>query len=589
MDALKRAVLKAGAFLIVLFAADAAMGSTLGVMAMPSIGVVAGLLAGLAIFLFGIDTMADNMRRTAGASMRGFLRTMTRNRFSAMIGGAVITILMQSSSATTVLLVSFSQAHLLTAAQSVGVIIGSNIGTTFTAQLIAFKITDYALLIVATGYLASITTHRQVVRQLGMALVGLGFIFFGMYLMSASMAPLRGQPWFREIIVSFTNPAYGVAAGAILTAVIQSSAAFTGIVIALAQEGLLSLDAAIPLILGANIGTCATAALASLTASREAKRVAAVHILFNVGGVVIFLFLLPQLSLLVRIASPYEGGLAEVLPRQVANAHTIFNVLASLMFLPAAPFLATLAERIIPVTKDEFKDIGKPRYLDWDLMHTPALALERVRLEMIYIGELVESMIENTRVGFSKNDPAMVMKVVRTDDKVDALIEQTNAYLSEALRKDLSEDLVSEAYMLLNTLSELDHIADLLETNMSRLVNRKIEDNIWLSDEGMEEIKSFFDALLEAFQAVVKFIAHPDHTVLPELQETSRELYRIDSHSRKVHFDRLKAGVEESVASHQLHMDILDQLGIVHNYIDAMIKHERRLLRNDPAGLGMTA
>ncbi|MBU4129557.1 MAG: Na/Pi symporter, partial [Proteobacteria bacterium] len=258
-----------------------------------------GLAGGLAFFLYGMEKMSTGMKNTAGNRMRTLLATLTKNRVIAMIVGAFVTMVIQSSSATTVMLVSFVQAGLLTLVQSMGVILGADIGTTITAQMIAFKLTDYALLMVAIGFAMKLAGKTERAKSVGDIILGFGILFFGMKLMSDAMNPLRSFPAFINLMKDLENPFMGILFGTAFTAVVQSSSATTGVLIVLAQQGLISLEAGIPVIFGANIGTCVTAALAGIGASREAKRVAIAHILFKVAGVFLFIFWIPQFADLI--------------------------------------------------------------------------------------------------------------------------------------------------------------------------------------------------------------------------------------------------------------------------------------------------
>jgi len=306
-----------------------------------------GLAGGLGLFLFGMDMMSSSLQRSAGGRMRSILGTLTSNRILGATVGAFVTMVIQSSSATTVMLVSFVQAQLMSFSQTLGVILGADIGTTITAQLIAFKLTDYALLMIAIGFGLKYMGRRQTIRNTGDVLLGFGMLFYGMAVMSKAMYPLRTYQPFLEMLSGLENPFIGILVGTIFTALIQSSSAFTGIIIVLAQQGFLTLDAGIPLIFGANIGTCITAALASMNSGREAKRVALAHTLFKVAGVLLMITWIPVFADFVRSISPggaiYHGDtvrLAQFIPRQVANAHTIFNVSLGLFFLPFIPFFS---------------------------------------------------------------------------------------------------------------------------------------------------------------------------------------------------------------------------------------------------------
>ena len=248
------------------------------------------LFGGLGMFLYGMEMMSDGMKIAAGNKMRSVLEKLTSNRFLAVGVGAFVTMVIQSSSATTVMLVSFVNSGLLTFVQGLGVILGSNIGSTITAQIVAFKVTDYALALVAIGALTALFSKKDSNKNIGFVILGFGLLFYGMKVMSDTMKPLRSNPTFNDILISLENPFMGILAGAVFTALIQSSSATTGIVITLASGGSITLEAGIPLILGANVGTCVTALLAGLNASREAKRVAIAHVTFNLLGVALFCF-----------------------------------------------------------------------------------------------------------------------------------------------------------------------------------------------------------------------------------------------------------------------------------------------------------
>jgi len=305
---------------------------------------VVGLAGGLAFFLYGMEKMSDGMKSSTGDKMRAILAALTQNRVVGMIAGAFVTCVIQSSSATTVMLVSFVQAGLMSFANSLAVILGADIGTTITAQLIAFKLTDYALMMIAIGFGMQMLSKNENTKNIGNVILGFGILFFGMKLMSDAMKPLRTYPAFIQMLEGLETPLLGIMAGAVFTALVQSSSAFTGVVIVLAQQGLITLEAGIPMIFGANIGTCITAGIASIGMSREAKRVALGHVIFKIGGVLLFIFWIPKFADIIRLIADYFGsGTA----RQVANAHTIFNVTLALLFLPFTSFFGQLIILVI--------------------------------------------------------------------------------------------------------------------------------------------------------------------------------------------------------------------------------------------------
>ena len=370
---------------------------------------VIGLSGGLAIFLFGMGQMTDALKKAAGAGLRGILKRLTANRFFAVLTGALVTAVVQSSSVTTVLVVGFVSAGIMTLAQSVGVIFGANIGTTITAQIVAFDVAAYALAIIAIGFALMSIGRTARVKNLGAALMGLGMIFFGMGLMGEATAPLRTYQPFIDVMQSMHNPLLAMAVAAIFTALVQSSSATTGIVIVLAAQGFISLEAGIALALGSNVGTCVTAALASIGKPVAARQAAAVHVIFNLGGALLWASFIGGLAALVRDVSPshpeLEGAAraAAEVPRQIANAHTFFNVANTILFLPFTGLLARLVERLIQ-PKEEVDAARKPKFLDPQAQSVPSLAAERMRLEIARMGDRI---LEGLRSMHLEGGPAL--------------------------------------------------------------------------------------------------------------------------------------------------------------------------------------
>ena len=337
-----------------------------------------GLFGGLALFLYGMEQMTEALKAAAGRGLQSILARLTTNRFSGALIGALVTAVIQSSSVTTVLVVGFVSAGLMTLNQSIGVILGANIGSTVTAQIIAFNVTRYSLLIVAVGFAMTFIGQRERVKQYGHIFFGFGLLFLGMGIMSEAMAPLRSYPPFLTLMAQMANPLLGIAVGAVFTALVQSSAATTGIVIVIASQGFVPLTAGIALALGANIGTCVTAMLATIGKPRAALRAAAVHVLFNVVGVLLWFGFIGQLAQLTRILSPLHpeltglARLAAETPRQIANANTLFNLVNTLLFIGFTPWIGQLVSRIFPDrSRREDQPLIVPKYLDEHLLENP--------------------------------------------------------------------------------------------------------------------------------------------------------------------------------------------------------------------------
>lgn len=465
-----------------------------------------GMAGGLALFLYGMEQMAESLKLVAGSRMRQILARLTVNRFAGVFTGAFVTSVIQSSSVTTVLVVGFISAGLLTLSQSVGVIMGANIGTTITAQIIAFKVTKYAMLLVAVGYGTSFLARRETVRQYGVALLGLGLVFAGMGLMGDAMQPLRTWQPFLDLMARMENPLLALAVAAAFTGLIQSSSAATGIVIVLAQQGFVSLEAGIALVLGTNIGTCITAVIAAIGRPREAGRAAAVHVTFNVVGALLWVGLIDQLAQASAWLSPgdvhLEGmdRLAANTPRQIANAHTIFNVANTVLFLPFTGLLATFVEWLLPDRPLHEAQAIRARYLDADLLETPALALERARLELERMARRVREMLERVVPAALSGTPAELTEVRDLDDEVDALHVHLVHYLGQISRKKLTEPQTAEFSRLIAAANDIESIGDIIETNIVNLGLRRAEVGVVPSAETTAVIEAFHEEVQRAYE-----------------------------------------------------------------------------------------
>ncbi|WP_116131092.1 Na/Pi cotransporter family protein [Tropicimonas sp. IMCC34043] len=467
------AALLAAAVLATGAAAQGAGAGTLPVWTM-----LRGLLGGLALFLFGLDQMADALRAAAGGRMRQLLTRVTTNRVTGALAGAVVTAIIQSSSVTTVLVVGFVTAGLMSVAQSAGVIIGANVGSTVTAQIVAFNVDQAALFMIAGGFALRLMSRRDAPRQIGSMVLGLGLIFYGMQLMSEGMEPLRSYAPFTDAMAGMRRPLPAILIAAAFTALIQSSAATMGIVIAMAGGGLIGLDTGIALIFGANIGTCVTALLAAVGRSPVALRAATIHVLFNLAGVALWLAFIPELAALTRAVSPHVPGLTGPaarmleLPRQIANAHTIFNLANALLALPLANALVWVAFRLVPDRPDPADAAGRPKYLDPMLLATPAMALMAARHELERMAEIAQQGFDTAiEVLLTEGrDPARVVHPAMAGLR--ALHRAVLTYLAELGRGDLSAEDSADLGRQVAISHNLTRIAEIIESDLVPAVIR---------------------------------------------------------------------------------------------------------------------
>ena len=545
-----------------------------------------GLFGGLSLFLYGMSKMSDGLKKAAGNQMRKILATLTKNRMIAMIVGAFVTMVIQSSSATTVMLVSFVQAQLMTYVQSIGIILGANIGTTITAQLVAFKLTDYALLMITVGFALTMFSKKDSLRHIGEALLGFGILFFGMKIMSDSMKPLRSFEPFIDMMKGLENPFFGLMIGAAFTALIQSSSAFTGIVIVLAQQGLLTLEAGIPLILGANIGTCVTAGLASIGTIREAKRVALAHVLFNIGGVVIFVWLIPPLAELVRSLSSVSGlsgmeKLAAETPRQIANAHTIFNISVGLIFLPFTGILAKQVYRILPRT-EETKGI-KPAL--WDLddsqIANPAIAIKLAQTEMLRMIKILSRMLDSCFYPFINNEPkqdevypqlSLIEGIEMREEKIDFLEEHVTNYLFQVSRGELDSSQAEEVFSLISMADNMESVGDIIDRNIVPLIHKKQALKEPFSKEGEEELVEFHTKVMKQMSRLNEAFSELNFEMAQKVLKKDIKYQNMEAEYRQAHMERVQKEKTESVETHKVHLELMDMLKQINVYIGNIAK-----------------
>lgn len=471
-----------------------------------------GLLGGLALFLYGLELLSDALKAVAGGRLKDILSRLTTNRFTAVLTGALVTAIVNSSSVTTVLVVGFVTANLMTMAQSVGVIMGANIGTTITTQIIAFNISRYSLLMVALGFAVFFGGRKEKTRKKGLALLGLGLVFFGMGIMGDALSPLRSYPPFVDAMGRMESPGLGILAGALFTALVQASAATTGVVIVLSAQGLLTLPAGIALVLGANIGTCITALLAALGKPREAVRAAVVHVLFNTLGVLIWLMFIGQLAELVIWMTPQAGGMeglekmAAETPRQIANAHSVFNVANTLLFLPFVGLLAKGAKLLVPDLPPSQEDPSRARYLDMDLLQTPSLAVDRARLEILNMGEKVRAMVTLILPAVFKGDREELLAIRARDETVDLLHGQIINYLGHLSRGALEEEDAWRLVSLMEAANDLENIGDVIETNLVTLGLQRLEEGIQVSAATREVLEGFHKTVTRALDLALQAV-----------------------------------------------------------------------------------
>lgn len=490
-----------------------------------------GLCGGLALFLLGLDRLTEALKAAAGTRLQSCLERLTTNRFSGALVGALTTTMLQSSSVTTVLVVGFVSAGVMTLSQSVGVIMGANIGSTMTAQIIAFKVTGYALFLVAGGFAMLTFARRDQFKHYGGMLLGFGLIFFGMEVMTEAMIPLRSYPPFLDWMVRMENPFFGLLIGSLFTALVQSSAATTGLVIILASQGFISLPAGIALALGANIGTCVTAVLATIGKPRVALRAAVVHVLFNLAGVLLWVGFVDQLAALTVMLSPQSvhldgmARLAAEAPRQIANANTLFNLVNTFVFIGFAPFFAKLVVTMFPDRDTAGKlPIIVPAYLDDQLLDAPAAAMNLVRLEIGHLGGEVLQMAEKIRPALEAADMNLFRDIQKRDDAVDLLHAAIIRYLSLLGKRELTEDQAHEYYVLSQAADTLERIGDIIESELVEAGFKLVHLPLRPGPQMRELLGRLHTHIYSALELAVRAITEHDKSLSQEVLALRREV-----------------------------------------------------------------
>lgn len=499
--------------------------------------VAVGLAGGVALLLFGLDQLTSVLREVAGDRLRALFRQVSANRWLGTIVGMAATAVMQSSSAVTVLVVGFVAAGLMTLVGSLGVILGSNVGTTITAQIVAFDIVEWALGIVAVGFVITTLARSERIQGWGKAVLSLGLVFLGMGAMGTAMAPLRDLPEVVDLLAGLSNRVVGAVVGAAFTAVVQSSSATTVLAIVLASQGLLTLESGIAVVIGANIGSSITAVLASLGRTRDSKRAAIAHVLFNVVAGVVWLAALSPLAALAVAISPSNPELAGMprlaaeVPRQLANAHTIFNVATVAVFIWFLEPLSRLLQRLVPDRVEQA--VSDPVFLDRALLETPAIALGAVAQEVGRLGGLVLAMLHQAPGAVLGGPRTSLRRLWAGDGDVDVLYDHTIRYLAELTEEPLPEEDGRRLLALLETCNGLESIADLVETNLVSLGNRRLDIGVEPADSTRGLLESAFADvtahLEEALSAVVDSDPMAAQRVLARQGEISEMLEEIRS------------------------------------------------------------
>ena len=513
--------------------------------------VIFSFLGGLGIFLYGLKVMGDGLQASAGDRLRNILNKYTSNPVLGVLAGMIVTILIQSSSGTTVITIGLVTAGFMTLKQAIGVIMGANIGTTVTAFIIGIDLGEYAMPILALGAFLIFFFKRSKINNIGRVLFGFGSLFFGLEFMGGAVKPLAELEGFRQLMLDMSSHTiYGILAGIGLTALVQSSSATIGILQEFYSQDLITLQGAIPVLLGDNIGTTITAILASLAGSLAAKRAAFVHVIFNVIGVIIFTLLLPVvIPLIATIQDAWH--LKPVMT--IAFAHGAFNVTNTLIQLPFVGVLAWIVTKIVP-GKDVTEDY-KPQHLNKDLVyHAPGVALQETQKELQNVGNIVRSMLDDVHHP-SQMDKKMIKNVQHKHQAVVTISDSIRNYLVRISTKNITRKDVERLAVMFDVNRSILKVSELIEAYIDQ-VNRKKVKEITLTEDAERGIDKLYRFVDESFTKAIETLDVYDTTKKDEVVERSREAFNIEHQLRKGHIKRLNRG-ECSTDGGLLYVDII--------------------------------
>ncbi len=548
---------------------------------------------GLALFLYGLRIMSGGLKKASGERVRSLVSRVTANRLYGLFSGAFASMTVQSSSTVMAILVGLVESRLMQGSQALAVILGAEIGTTAMAQLVSFRLHDYALLFFSGGFVLSSLGRKEPVKMAGEVLTGFGLLFFGLKLMSASTVALDRYAPLSDFLVYLDNPWLAVVSGIFVTALIHSSAAFIGIAITLAMQGSITLETGIALLLGANVGTCITAVFASSCMMRPAKRVALAQVLFNAAGVLLIFPFIGYFADLVRWFScpgnvSTQPDSAQGIPRQIANAHSIFNVVMALIFLPILPQIDRLVQRLLPDDPKETGKIPAARFLDEMALKTPGIAIGCARAELSRMTHIAARIVRASLHPFFTPeqgrdvvyaDLSVLEGMAMREEKLDYLESRISDYLIRISRSELNEKETTEVFALMHIVKEIESLGDVIETLTLKGEGRKWIPNADLTPDGrheLEELYRFVSAELEKLAgAVVSMDREPAESVLNGDEHFSRL-------SREAEISHLKRVclMPEAESTHDLHMELINACMQVHHYCKSIARNIAGSTRN---------
>ena len=511
--------------------------------------IVSGLLGGLAVFIYGMNLMSESLQKAAGEKMKSILALLTKNRIMGVIAGALVTAVLQSSSATTVMAIGFVSAGLMSLPQAISIIFGANIGTTMTAQIIAFKITDYIYAFIFIGFILTFVCKSERIKSIGQTIFAFGLLFLGIETMGDVMKPLASSPVFTDLIGKVSGiPVLGLLLGTAMTLVVQSSSATIAVLQNFAAQpgadgvtSILGLVGAIPILLGDNIGTTITALLASLGQSRDAKRTAIAHTIFNLSGSLVFIWFVKPYAALIQAISP-KGPEVEVISRQIANAHTLFNLTMTVVWVCLLGLMVKIVMWLIPDAKDAKVNPLQPAFLDKKVIGQPTVALKLVAKEVLHCSGMVKNMLKDL-AGLSKSeDPALVGKIKEQGQTLHSLMEAINDYLAELFSAGVLTELqATQTAKLMHVCGDVERMGE-LAADLTDVIAGKMELKYSFSEEAMEDLRKSLNQISKMYGDAMRALEQGEPEEPEKLIRRREKVMDLDINMRKAHMDRVNKG-----------------------------------------------
>mgnify|MGYP002672381434 FL=1 len=514
-----------------------------------TVQILFGLFGGLAVFIYGMNMMSECLQKAAGEKMKAVLALLTKNPVLGVLAGALTTAVLQSSSATTVMAIGFVSAGLMTLPQAISIIFGANIGTTMTAQIIAFKISDYIFLIIFVGFLISFLSRSERIKNIGLTIFAFGLLFLGIDTMGSVMQPLANSPVFTELFDKVSDiPVLGVLTGMVMTLVVQSSSATIAVLQNFAiQPGadgvssVIGLTGAIPILLGDNIGTTITAVLASIGQPRNAKRTAAAHCIFNVSGCFLFIWFIRPFAAFIQMISP-KGPEVEVISRQIANAHTTFNIVMTLIWTPLLFVMVKLVMRLIPDKKEGEGDPAEPVYLDDRLMAQPAAALQLAAKEILHLAFLVGEQLHLTTGMVRRKEEGQPAAGIEQRERLKGLGDKITEYLSGLFSAGvLTEEQAAQTAGVMYLLGDVERMGELC-ADVTLAIEDRDRRKTKYSKEAMKDLEKSLKVIEDMYGAALQVLTKGDEESARKIRKKKEKVLDLDIEMRKGHMDRVSKG-----------------------------------------------